>query len=191
MSYAKMQNYCTNMIKDQTINSVYAYTELQDPFLHGNTFGPMGMNSRPLMTYKCSLNWTPDCDTFYRPWIDDKLIDQTDGTIADSEGMLIKQAAKLRFCRPLGCAETRQLVDPTTLDSPSYVLLNTPCQFVCDKFDPKTIDNDPLFNRALMRPWENMTLLKNMYNTAKRNDVDISNTKLHKFFSSGFCNSNK
>ena len=182
MSYVKIQDFGTCMRKDQSINSAFAYTELQDAFLHGNKFDPMGTSSRRLMTNKCALKWTPDCDTFYRPWINDKLIDQTDGTMTDSEGMLIKQAAVMRFCRPLGCEQTRQLVDPTTLDSPSYVVDTTPCQYVCDNYDPKTIDQDPLFNRVLMRPTENLTLLKNMYNTAKRKNINISGTKLAKFF---------
>lgn len=176
-TYAKIGNFGTNMRKNQSINSDYVYTELGDPFLHGNTFNPMGRESRRLMIDKCALSWTEDCDHFSRPWIRDYLIDQKDGTITTSQGDLIKQAAIRRFCVPLDCRSTQQLVDPTTIGSPSYTVFNTPCQMEC-VVDPQTIDLDPLMNRVLERPLDNAMLLMNICNTAKRKGVDLTGTKV-------------
>jgi hypothetical protein len=180
MSYVKIGNFGLNMKRDQSINSQYVYTVLDDPFLHGNTFNAMGRESRLLMVDKCSKNWDATCDVFYRPYIEDKVIDQTDGIMTTTQGMLVKEAAKKRFCSPVGCSGGKYLVDPTTINSPIYSTNDTPCQFECSSFNPKTLDKDPLFDRVLERPDENITLLKNMCNTARRKGIDIAGTKLEK-----------
>lgn len=176
-NYAKIDMFGTNMRKNQSINSDYVYTDLQDNFLHGNTFGPMGRESRRFMVDRCSKVWDGMCDNFSRPWIKDYLINQIDGTIATSEGMLIKEAAMRRFCTPIGCASTHQMVDPTTLGSPTYTEYNTPCQMQC-QVDPAVIDQDPLMNRVLERPTENATLLMNICNTHKRLGIPLQGTKV-------------
>ncbi len=182
MSYAKIAHFGSGMRKNQSINSDYAYTELDDSFLHGNTFGPMGRESRRLMVSRCSQNWDGMCENFKRPWIHDYLINQYDGTIADSEGMLIKDAAMMRFCEPIGCNSTRQLVDPTTVNSPSYTVYNTPCQRQC-MVDPSTIDSDKLMNKVLENPIDNLTLIKNICNTHRNLKIPLTGTKIN-----GICN---
>lgn len=176
-NYAKIDTFGTNMRKNQTINSDFVYTELGDAFLHGNTFNPMGRESRRLMVDRCSKTWDGMCDNFSRPWIKDYLINQMDGTIASSQGMLIKEAAMRRFCNPIDCPSTKQLVDPTTLDSPSFTVYNSPCQFEC-KVDTNEIDRDTLMDRVLERPHENITLIKNICNTHKRLGVSLDGTKI-------------
>jgi len=181
MSYAKIENFGTNMRKNQSIDSAYVYTELQDPFLKqgGNRYTPAGRESMRLMVNKCANAWTPDCDNFTIPWYNQYWINQKDGTITSSEGNLIKQAAEMRFCNPLGCSGTTQLVDPTTINSPAYTTYNTPCQMDCSNWDPSTIDQDPLFMRVLERPIENATLLMNMCHSARRRGINIEGTKLN------------
>ena len=180
MTYAKIAQFGTGMRKNQSINSDYVYTELQDPFLHGNTFGPMGRESRRLMISKCAQNWDESCDNFSRPWIHDKLINQYDGTITDSQGMLIKEAAMMRFCQPLDCAQTTQLVDPTVVNSPQYTVYNTPCQRQC-MVNTSVINNDKLMNRVLENPVDNLTSIKNICNTHKRLNIPLNGTKIGTF----------
>lgn len=183
--YAKISNFGADM-KSQSINSDYVYTLAQDAFLKGNTFGPAGRESRRLMVDKCSVQWTPECDNFKRDWYNDKWIDQSDGVITDSQGDLVRHAAKMRYCKPIWSTPSVQPVDPNTGGTSTYTVYgseneNWPLMYECS-VDPSTIDNDTLMDKVLERPLENVQILSNICNTHKNNGSSLYGTKV-----GGFC----
>jgi hypothetical protein len=94
------------------------------------------------------------------------------------------------------CNRVYQPLDPTVAGSPlisTWIPSGKGCQSAnwnvpaCIPeygVDPNTIDNDPVMNQILGKPWIALDLLINIYNNAKNNNSlnSLSNTKLYKLF---------
>jgi hypothetical protein len=110
----------------------------------------------------------------------------------------LRNVAAERFLKKMSdnCSRVYQPFDPTVAGSPlisTWKPSGTACQSsnwktqVCIPeygVDAATIDNDPVMNKILERPWIAMDVLVNIYNTAVNNNTlsSLSGTKLYGLF---------
>lgn len=169
----------------------------------GNLFGPRSQRCIDYMGQRCGKNWDGYCQYYYennsdtnswpnqRAWpnTSEPLAWQNDfglnPTLTTGE-QLLQNAARNRFCKMVNCQPRYEPFNPTNPDSVSIVYYETlngcgqECVPVCNNFDPATLDNDPVMNRMLENPKAAASTLINMCNSAKRDGIDISGTKLGK-----------
>jgi len=192
-------------IKQQNDNDVLTYlmtyttdsSYLNPP--NGAVYSPFNRNSQEYMSSRCSKAWDPFCEYYYQN--NNQTIDpngnwypaigpaydcnmgngQTVPSVSAGKGLLGNSLFK-RFCTVPSCNQHCEPFDPTVAGSP-MVCWNTGCADggdcvpVC-MVDPKTIDNDPLMNKALMDPAPCMGVITNICNNAANMGIDLSGTKI-------------
>jgi hypothetical protein len=112
--------------------------------------------------------------------------------------IFLRNVAAERFLKKMSenCKRVYQPFDPTVAGSPlisTWISAGTACQSsnwktqVCIPeygVDAKTIDDDPVMNKILEKPWIAMDVLINIYNNAVNNNTlhTLAGTKLYNLF---------
>jgi len=200
--YAKYANVGSDVSAEDPLTFCLVSTS-DSKFMHGGgpTFvqGPMSENCQMFMSNRCADTWDEYCEYFYRnqrPSSGDIYSIQTpspsqinsqytQGVPSQSLGnQLLLNTSLERFCN-LNSSESYSACQPFNPLDPKSPLVcgfqlpaNTPLQ--C-RVDTKVIDQDPVMERCLANPSAALLPLVNICNTAKRDGVDLSGTKIGEF----------
>lgn len=166
---------------------------MSQPFNHGGYAETYGQNSKPCQAFladRCARNWDDVCEYAYRPSTNEEYkiranpIGYGDPQLNSGEILLVNTAQKKYLWKMFNCEAVSEPFDPLVVGSPT---ITTWRGMYCKPFyavDPKTIDNDPVMNRILQKPWIAVPLLQNIKNTMTRNGNfgQLKGTKLGRFY---------
>ena len=180
----------------------YCLTDSMDKnFQHGVigvTSGPRSKRCQSYMAERCATNWDGFCEYFYqehrnpskqwpnnRSWPDTLVpkfwTGQTSSlTIGDQ---LLKNSAETKYCTYPSCYPRTELFNPLDPNSPRITYWvprddsGGGCIPVC-RVDPTTVDDDVLMDKMLSNPVASKDTIINICNTARREGVDLSGTKI-------------
>lgn len=165
-------------------------------FQHGsssNRLNPYNQACQAFMEDRCSKNWDTFCDMWASSLHQTQQYPNTQqfcnqGNQIIENGItvgqsLIGNSLMRRFCTFPNCEMVTEPFDPTVANSPWITYYNTDsCIPVCS-VDPKTINSDPIMNKALQpeNVMSSITVLQNICNNARRNGTDLSGTRIGEF----------
>ena len=180
---------------------------LDNEFTHGGIAktisGVYNKNCQSFMAEYCSNEWNGVCEYASK----NRSINYTNsiqncetGSDVECKGLtageiLIQNTATRKYLTEMlgRCNVKYESFDPTVASSPLIAHLDKCCNTegnnVCIpvyEVNPKTIDSDPVMNKILDKPIIALSLLINIYNTAKRKKTldNLKGTKIYNFFMS-------
>jgi hypothetical protein len=176
-TYANYASFGKNQLTDENDPLTFCLVDTMDKnFQHapnGKSYGPQASICQDYMAERCAKKWDGFCEYFYRENQDRNIYN-----LNDSIGnKLLRKTAEQRFCSFDNCSLGSVKFDPLNPASPNVTIRQGACIPVC-RVDPSTIDNDPVMNRLLENPTVAPDLLLNILNTAEREGVDLSKTKV-------------
>lgn len=144
--------------------------------------GPMDPNCQIYNKLDCAKNWDDRCEflsenTRPKSGSASSLWNYNNGTLTQGDDLIV-EAARTRFCKVDGGVEhTFNVLDYTdcTLKVKDMRMGN---KFNC-VYDPKLLDNDPLFNKMIQRNLGDDIVL-NIYKNAINNKMNVKGTLLEK-----------
>ena len=152
----------------------------------GANYNASNMYSQEFMAQTCAANWNNVCELSSRdttPAVNAiSKFSQYYGQGTTVGDVTVRNSAVERFCDLNGCnARIRQL-DPVDSTSPFLRVYDGQCIPVC-RVDENTIDSDPIMNKMLDNPMQYRDIILNIYNTKKREGIDLrnTNTRIGKF----------
>jgi len=165
-------------------------------FNHGSNSDTYGQNSRPcqaFLTNRCSVKWDPICeyvtssaiDTEYSANANMLSAGANQNPILSSSEILLRNIAHQKYLLNMyNCTKISELFNPLNPTSPTisyFIGQNCIPEFIVD---PKTINNDPVMNKLLEKPYIAPLLLKNIKNTMNRLGVlhTLKGTKLGMYY---------
>ena len=205
--YANYSKFGNNVQTPSSDPLTFCLVDTMDrKFQHGGTaadYGPRSQKCQAFMAQRCADKWDGFCEYFYvengsggswpnqQAWpnMAQPITDTTKYTGQLSTGsQLLGDAASRRFCTYANCAPTCESFDPMNPNSPKVYYYNncnskdcsSDCIPICT-VDTTTIDQDPLMDRCLQNPTAAAPTLMNICNTAKREGLDLSGTKIGAF----------
>lgn len=151
-------------------------------FNHGSNADIYGQNSKPCQAYLsqyCANNWDGICETTYNNCnaADAEYSFPADPTMSGSQQvqgltssdiLLLNTAYRKYLYKMHNCDMVSEPFDPLVAASPiitSWRGMNCVPEYVVD---PDTIDDDPVMNRLLLKPWIAKDLFRNIHNNMKR-----------------------
>lgn len=166
-------------------------------FLHGSNADIYGQYSRPcqqFMAEYCSEGWDAFCEalstdsTHTQPEMGTFQLGNGQGQNLTSGEQTIRNTAAWKYLYRMfnGTLKTEPF-DPLTANSPTISHWESSnCGAMVPEYvvDPQTIDQDPVMNKLLERPYIAPDILQNIYNTMRREGTlpQLKNTKLGKFY---------
>lgn len=170
----------------------------------GDTIGnPVNKHCQAFMSEYCASNWNGICEqqsqnqsksfpnTLQRCGGAPVSITGTIGcdNITAGDVLVANTAARKYLSKMNGnCYVKQEPFDPTVAGSPMISLWQGSADTCVPVYevDPKKIDSDPVMDKLLAKPIIALTLLVNIYNTARRTQKldQLKGTKIHNFFMS-------
>lgn len=195
MSYAILKNFCPVTFPSDDPVSYCTMNGLSNKFLHGSSggeIGPYDIKCQAFMASRCAKQWDDVCEFASkdqeRRYPNNLQYNKGENDIIQKNmsagDFLVVNTAQAKYVSDRGnCPIKREVFDPTVVSSPLVEYDVSGCVKTY-AVDPKTIDNDPVMNKILMRPEMAERLLLNIYNTMKRQGTlkDLKGTKLGNFF---------
>lgn len=196
MAYRTISDF--GKIRNSNANP-WSYCAIQGPdmkFAHppiGDTLGPNSQNCQAWMAEECGKNWSDMCEYVYQTQTT-KSYPNTLNRNAGADRLnqntagenLVANSVERAFCSYANCAPIEQPFDPTVAGSPTFTVYVGPdgtpdsCVPVCSA-NPETVDNDPLVAKMLQNPEVCNSTLTNIFNTAMREGISYSGTRLHPY----------
>jgi hypothetical protein len=210
-NYATISAFGPSINESQ--DNIFAYcavSDLESGFAHGSIGGSSGLVGPSSM--QCQIGAAQACAADFNGVCNVLAADEELGipnallkngnlkfypNPSKGEAFLRNVAAE-KFLKKMSsnCNRVYQPLDPTVAGSPlisTWLPSGTTCQSpnwktqVCVPVygvDPATIDNDPVMNRILEKPWIALDVLINIYNNAKNNGTlqSLAGTKLYTLF---------
>ena len=210
-TYSCISQFGKGVNKDYSTNPLtYCLLQTVDSgFLHGgigNTIsGKYSKNCQAFMSDYCAKGWDDICEFASQ----DRTITYPNtlsrcggpGGVECASNMtagdlLVRNTASKKYLSKLGgtCSIKYDPLDPTVASSPIVSFWEGGCNtqgndgcVAIYEVDPSKIDNDPVMNKILSKPFIAWGILVNIYNTAMRKGTinGLKNTKLYAFFQSG------
>jgi hypothetical protein len=185
-------SYCT----DHTMNNLFVHGAIAQTIA-----GPDGKHCKAFMSERCSQNWDQACENESKNisrHVPNQLEKCGSGPDFLTAGeILVKNTASRKYLvNMLGnqCNVKYEPFDPTVASSPMVSFwdsskCNTRGTGNCVPVyavDPKNIDSDPVMTKILNKPIIALSLLINIYNTAKRKNKleELKGTRIYSFFMS-------
>jgi hypothetical protein len=162
------------------------------------TQGSRSKNCQAFMAQRCAENWDGFCEyNFYegnkinQGGFSNKLwpdlfspVDWGNQRATQPPGnQFLRNVLITKYCVfPTGIRK-EQSFDPTNANSPMIYTWESPNGLrtlvpVCNRIDPKTIDSDPVMNKALENLDACHDIIINILNTCKRDGIDLRGTKI-------------
>lgn len=207
-NYARIQNFGSNSgtrCEGDNTPLTYCLAQTTDKNFQNSPYGifqgPVSRSCQLYMGNRCAKQWDGFCEYNYQTYRNpgtypnnrvrpnmftaNPLFSQVSTqTLGDA---FLDNVLKERFCEFPNCIKKCEKFDPLVPQSPNISYWvgqnNTKCVPVCNKIDPKTIDEDPVMNHALENPGACMETLINICNTSTNLGIDLSGTKLGNFCS--------
>jgi hypothetical protein len=168
-------------------------------FIHGplgSLYGPRTKQCQLYLAERCSKNWDGYCEYYYQhqqasgewphsqPYPNTVSNSQYARSDISTGDQLLANAAERKYCIFPECKKTIDNFDPMNPRSKKIFWYENSyngieCVPVC-KVDPKTIDNDPIMDRLLQKPTVGGNTLINIFNTCRREGIDLRGTKVGK-----------
>lgn len=209
-NYATISEFGPSINESQSnIFSYCAVSDLESGFAHGSIGGSSGLlgpDSRQCqigIAQACAVDFNGVCNVLAK---DNQL--NLPNTLKNGNSKyynnptkgesFLRNVAAEKYLQKMSdnCNRVYEPFDPTVAGSPlisTWVASGNTCQSsnwrsqVCIPeygVDPTKIDNDPVMNRILEKPWIALDILINIYNTAKNKNTleSLSGTKLYNLF---------
>ncbi len=157
------------------------------------TSGPQSENCQSLLSERCAQKWDGVCEYVYKhygldaKWPNNRKIINPLYTQWEAENgftvprtvgeNLISNTVKQKYCSFEKCEIGQQNFSPFLANGVKTKTYKGECIPVC-QVDPKTIDTDPVMERALLHPEATAPTLINICNTSKRKNIDLSGTRI-------------
>lgn len=159
----------------------------------GNRSGPQSEECQSYLSQRCAKQWDGFCEYVYTQYSTDKSFPNNKRTFNPlmsawerEQGILSPQTvgdhlvhntAREKFCTYTDCMIKEEPFSPFVANSAKIKKYHGKCIPRCT-VDPATIDQDPVMNRALRNPVASAQTIMNICNTSRRENVDLSNTKI-------------
>jgi hypothetical protein len=212
--YATISSFGPTINESQSnIFSYCAVSDLESGFAHGSIGGSSGLlgpSSR-----QCQIGAAQACAADFNGVCRVMAADQETGIPNNVKNSnlkyysnptkgetFIRNVAAEKYLKKMSsnCNRVYEPLDPTVAGSPlisTWVPSGTTCQSsnwnapMCVPeyaVDPDKIDDDPVMNEILGKPWIALDILINIYNISKNNNTleSLSKTKLYKLFSNPY-----
>lgn len=196
---------------NQSQSNIFAYcaiSDLESGFAHGSVgsssglVGPSSMQCQIGTAQACASDYNGVCkilannDEIGLPNTFKNINDKFNPNPTQGDIFLRNVAAEKYLVKMSpNCRRVYQPLDPTVAGSPlisTWKAIGSNCGNSCSSLvcipqygvNPSTINNDPVMNEILSRPWVALDILINIYNNAKNNNSleTLSGTKLFDLF---------
>jgi hypothetical protein len=168
-------------------------------FNHGSNADIYGQNSAPCQAYlasRCAANWDSICEQAYysKPNVDyvtranplgTNWASDNDAPLTNTGDILLLNTARYKYLSQMyNCKASDEPFDPLVMYSPQVRYWKGINCVPVYEVSPKGLDQDPVMNKLLDKPWVAKGLLRNIYNTMKRKGTlgSLRGTHLGNFF---------
>jgi hypothetical protein len=200
MNYAQFGNLSSDAESASNPLTYCLVDSMDKDFNHapnGVLYGPRSQNCQLYMADRCADKWDGFCEYYYQKhqsrgnWPENQSWPNTvqfDGFQLQNNTLgnqLLLNTAEKRFCEYPTCVPKQESFDPMNPNAPKITYYTNPtdsssgCIPVC-RVNPSSIDKDPVMNRMLANPSAAAPIMINICNTAKREGIDLSGTKIGK-----------
>jgi hypothetical protein len=156
-----------------------------------NQIGQYTSKCQMFMSDYCAKGWDGICElsstntnTSYPNFVGPTIYKLSNQTLSAGDMLVVNTALKKYISTDSSCDWSYEQFDPMVANSPLVRKLNYGNSYVYYEVDPKTIDEDIVMDKILMKPEIALDLLVNIYNTMKRKKTlkELNDTKIGKFF---------
>ena len=176
--------YCLN----QTVDNTFMHGAIADTISSAH-----GKNCQAFMSQYCANKWDNVCEyasqntsTNHPSHERNCLRGHIPRTMTAGEILIQNTAMRKYLVQILGsnCNVKYEPFDPTVASSPMIAFWNNEGCVPVYEVNPDEIDDDPVMNKILAKPYIAWSVLVNIYNTAKRTGKlkELEGTKIHQFF---------